>query len=73
FGTLYLANLGAEVIKVEDISNGGDVGRSVGPYFVEGESGDNSSLFFQGFNHNKRSLSLNLSAPQGQEILHRLI
>ncbi|WP_444944600.1 CaiB/BaiF CoA transferase family protein [Microbulbifer sp. ZKSA006] len=73
FGTLYLANLGAEIIKVEDISRGGDVARTVGPYFVEGESGDNSSLFFQAFNHNKRSLSLNLSSPKGQEILHKLI
>ncbi|WP_444930478.1 CaiB/BaiF CoA transferase family protein [Microbulbifer sp. SSSA002] len=73
FGTLYLANLGAEIIKVEDISRGGDVARTVGPYFVEGESGDNSSLFFQAFNHNKRSLSLNLSSPEGQEILHKLI
>ncbi|WP_444942192.1 CaiB/BaiF CoA transferase family protein [Microbulbifer sp. ZKSA004] len=73
FGTLYLANLGAEIIKVEDISRGGDVGRTVGPYFLEGEPGDNSSLFFQTFNHNKRSLSLNLSSPQGQQILHKLI
>ncbi|MFA0811812.1 CaiB/BaiF CoA transferase family protein [Microbulbifer epialgicus] len=73
FGTLYLANLGAEIIKVEDVSHGGDVSRSIGPYFVKGEKSDNKSLFFQGFNHNKRSLSLNLMTEEGQKILHKLI
>ncbi|GAA5442178.1 acetyl-CoA:oxalate CoA-transferase [Microbulbifer sp. NBRC 101763] len=73
FGTLFLANLGAEIIKIEDISHGGDVARTVGPYFIKGEKSDNSSLFFQGLNHNKRSLSLNLTSREGQEILHRLV
>jgi crotonobetainyl-CoA:carnitine CoA-transferase CaiB-like acyl-CoA transferase len=77
FGTLYLANLGAEIIKVEDVSQGGDVGRTVGPYFVKGEeeeeNKDNTSLFFQGFNHNKKSLSLNLKTEEGQQILQKLI
>lgn len=73
FGTLFLANLGAEVIKIEDVSHGGDVSRSVGPYFLQGEDSDNDSLFFQGLNHNKRSLSLNLTTEEGQKILHKLV
>ena len=55
WGTMQLADLGAEVIKVEDPSVGGDVGRYVPPY-QEGES----SLFFETFNRDKRSVSLDL-------------
>jgi len=68
FGTMMLADLGAEVIKVEDPSSGGDVLRGMGP----DHRGDDS-LYFQCFNRNKRSLLLNLGAPQGKEIFHRLV
>lgn len=73
FGTLFLTNLGAEVIKVEDVSSGGDVSRGVGPFFVKGESTDNNSYFFQGLNHNKRSISLNLRSKEGRQAFNRLI
>jgi crotonobetainyl-CoA:carnitine CoA-transferase CaiB-like acyl-CoA transferase len=53
--TLQLADLGAEVIKIEDPSAGGDVGRYVPP-FQDGED----SLFFETFNRNKKSISLDL-------------
>ena len=56
FGSVHLADLGAEVIKIEDPRVGGDVGRYVPPY-AEGED----SLFFETFNRNKRSLSLDLT------------
>ncbi len=69
FGTMHLADLGAEVIKIENPNDGGDVSRSVGPYFSA--SGD--SLFYQTFNRNKRSLTLNLKAPAARAILHDLI
>ena len=49
WGTLQLADLGAEVIKIEDPASGGDVGRYVPP-FQEGED----SLFFETFNRNKK-------------------
>ena len=55
WGTMQLADLGAEVIKVEDPSVGGDVGRYVPPY-----QEDESSLFFETFNRGKRSISLDL-------------
>ena len=34
FGTMYLANQGAEVIKIENPRDGGDMSRAVGPYFL---------------------------------------
>jgi crotonobetainyl-CoA:carnitine CoA-transferase CaiB-like acyl-CoA transferase len=68
FGSMQLADMGAEVIKIENPSEGGDVSRSVGPYFL----GEGDSHFFQAFNRNKRSITLNLRTPEGQRVLHDL-
>ncbi|MEJ7696741.1 MAG: CoA transferase [Candidatus Limnocylindrales bacterium] len=68
FGTLYLADLGADVIKIEDPTVGGDVSRYIPP----GTSGTDS-LFFESFNRNKRSLSLDLKSAAGRDVLHRLV
>ena len=68
YGTLFLAQLGAEVIKIE-APTGGDTARGVGPHFLR----ENESLYFQSFNLNKRSLTLDLSSPRGQAVLHRLV
>ncbi|HEV3096548.1 MAG TPA: CoA transferase [Candidatus Dormibacteraeota bacterium] len=68
FGTLQLADLGAEIIRLEDPSTGGDVGRYVSP----GRHGTDS-LYFDSFNRGKRSVLLDLKAPAGQEVLHRLV
>ena len=68
FGSLHLADLGAEIIKVEDPRFGGDVGRYIPP-FQEGED----SLFFETFNRNKKSLSLNLSVPEGRRVFEALV
>jgi crotonobetainyl-CoA:carnitine CoA-transferase CaiB-like acyl-CoA transferase len=68
FGTLQLADLGADVIRLEDPSTGGDVSRYVSP----GQQGTDS-LYFDSFNRGKRSLVLDLKTPAGQEVLHRLI
>ena len=68
FGTMVLADLGAEVIKVEDARVGGDVRRSIPP----GISGSDS-LFFESFNRGKRSIRLDLSNPHGREVLERLV
>jgi crotonobetainyl-CoA:carnitine CoA-transferase CaiB-like acyl-CoA transferase len=68
WGTLQLADLGAEVIKIEDPAAGGDVGRYVPP-FQEGEH----SLFFETFNRNKKSLSLDLRHPDAREVLEALV
>ena len=68
FGSMQLADMGAEVIKIENPAEGGDVSRKVGPYFL----GDNDSQFFQAFNRNKRSVSLDLRQPEGQAVLRDL-
>jgi len=68
FGTVHLADLGAEVIKIEDPNTAGDVGRYVPPY-AQGED----SLFFETFNRNKRSLSLDVTTPAGREVLEDLV
>ena len=58
WGTLQLADLGAEIVKLEDPTSAGDVGRYVPP-FQEGED----SLFFETFNRGKKSISLDLRHP----------
>jgi crotonobetainyl-CoA:carnitine CoA-transferase CaiB-like acyl-CoA transferase len=69
FGTSYLADLGADVIKIENHRDGGDVGRQVGPYFF----GPNDSQFFQTFNRNKRSVTLDLKHPEGRKAFLALV
>ena len=64
FGTQVLADLGAEVIKIEDPAVGGDVSRQVGPYAADGDS-----LYFQSFNRGKQSLTLDLTHAEGQAVL----
>jgi crotonobetainyl-CoA:carnitine CoA-transferase CaiB-like acyl-CoA transferase len=68
FATLHLADLGAEVIKIEDPSVRGDVGRHVPPY----QAGD-TSLFFETFNRNKKSLVLDINTPEGREVFEDLV
>ncbi|HTW84158.1 MAG TPA: CoA transferase [Candidatus Sulfotelmatobacter sp.] len=68
FGTVHLAELGADVIKIEDVRSGGDVGRSVPPY-----QGGHDSLFFETFNHDKRSVALDLTDPGGRAVFHDLV
>ncbi|HWK27341.1 MAG TPA: CoA transferase [Solirubrobacter sp.] len=68
WGTVQLADLGADVIKVEDPTTGGDVGRYVPPY-----QQDEDSLFFEALNRGKRSVSLDLRTAAGREVLQRLV
>jgi crotonobetainyl-CoA:carnitine CoA-transferase CaiB-like acyl-CoA transferase len=68
WATLQLADLGADVIKIEDPRAAGDVGRYVPP-FQEGEH----SLFFETFNRNKKSVSLDLRHPDARPVLEDLV
>lgn len=68
YGTLHLADLGAEVIKIEDPTTGGDVSRSVQPRAINGDS-----LYYQCFNRNKYSVALDLRQPEGMAVLHDLV
>lgn len=67
FATLQLSELGADVIKIEDPA-GGEIGREVPPDAEEGDS-----LFFQTFNHGKRSIALDLRSHAGREVFEHLI
>ena len=69
FGTQHLADLGAEVIKIENPAEGGDVGRLVGPYYF----GAGDSHFFEAFNRNKKSLTLNLKNPEARAVFADLV
>jgi crotonobetainyl-CoA:carnitine CoA-transferase CaiB-like acyl-CoA transferase len=57
YGTMFLAGLGAEVIKVENAAAGGDASRHVGPRFL----GEDDSEYFQCLNLWKKSVSLDLN------------
>ncbi len=63
---MLLGDFGAEVIKIERPGTG-DQARGWGPPFTHGES-----TYFLSTNRNKRSLTLNLDAPEGVEVLHAL-
>ena len=67
YGTLLLADLGAEVIKVEK-RKGGDDARSWGPPFLDGES-----LWFLSINRNKQSMTLDLAHPDASHLVHELV
>ena len=65
--TMMLADMGAEVIKLE-MPGTGDDSRSWGPPFVEGES-----AYFMSVNRNKKSITLNMKSGKSIEIIHKLI
>jgi crotonobetainyl-CoA:carnitine CoA-transferase CaiB-like acyl-CoA transferase len=69
YGSMYLADMGAEVIKIENPLIGGDVSRQTGPFFL----GENDSYFFQTFNLNKKSLTLNLKTAEGRGVFEKLV
>src|SRR3982750_3455612 len=66
FCCMMLADHGADVIKVEP--PGGDETRNYGPPFVDG-----TSTYYLNLNRNKRGMVLDLSTPEGQEIVRRLV
>lgn len=67
FATLLLADLGAEVIKIEHPGHG-DIGRYVPPW-----TGDRDSLFFQSLNRGKKSIELDLKNPRGRKVFTKLV
>jgi crotonobetainyl-CoA:carnitine CoA-transferase CaiB-like acyl-CoA transferase len=72
YGSMQLADLGAEVIKIENPADDGDMARRVGPFFFgDGERTDDSQ-FFHSFNRNKKSVTLDLKKPGARRVLHAL-
>ena len=70
YATMVLADLGADVIKVEP--PGGDSTRGWGPPWV-GDGPSRTAAYYLAVNRNKRSLRLDLKAPEGSEVLRRLL
>lgn len=73
-GAQILGDLGADVIKIERPGVGDD-GRGYGLAFLKGKDGvePRQSSFFTVANRNKRSITLNHSKPEGQEVLRELV
>ena len=73
FASMYLADMGAEVIKIEPPGStgqpAGDSSRRSGPHFL----GENDSHFFQTFNLGKRSVALDIRAPEGRAAFEALV
>ncbi|UOM32971.1 CaiB/BaiF CoA-transferase family protein [Acuticoccus sp. I52.16.1] len=68
YGSMALADLGAEVIKVENAATGGDASRHVGPHML----GEGDSQYFQTFNLNKKSVALDLKTEAGRAAFRTL-
>jgi crotonobetainyl-CoA:carnitine CoA-transferase CaiB-like acyl-CoA transferase len=66
FCSMFLADMGAEVIKIEDPDEGD-------PIRKQGATRNGYSLYFASFNRNKRSLTLDLRSEEGKTILRDLI
>jgi crotonobetainyl-CoA:carnitine CoA-transferase CaiB-like acyl-CoA transferase len=66
YATMLLADLGADVIKVE--TDAGDVSRAVGSQYVDGHN-----IYFASINRNKRSVRIDLATAEGRQQLHRLV
>jgi CoA:oxalate CoA-transferase len=66
FCSMFLADMGAEVIKIEDPRDGDPVRR-------QGAAKNGYSLYFASFNRNKRSVTLSLRTDEGKEVLRRLV
>ena len=69
YGTMLLADLGAEVIKIENAAISGDPSRKTGPYML----GANDSEYFQAFNTNKKSVAIDLRTTEGKTALKALV
>jgi crotonobetainyl-CoA:carnitine CoA-transferase CaiB-like acyl-CoA transferase len=72
--TQMLGDLGADVIKIERPGAGDDTRKFAPPFLQDADGNDTSeSAYFMSANRNKRSLALDLTKPEGQDIVRRLI
>jgi len=70
FGLVFLSDLGADVVKVEDPTTRGDEARRVPPY---ADAAAEDGLYYQSLNRGARSITLNLRSDEGRALLHRLV
>ncbi|KAF2073088.1 hypothetical protein CYY_005612 [Polysphondylium violaceum] len=69
--TQLLGDLGADVIKVENVGKGDDT-REFGPPFYFDGQGNKGSAYFSCANRNKKSITVDITKKEGQQIIHRL-
>ena len=69
YGTMLLAGMGAEVIKIENGAIGGDPARHTGPHML----GEGDSQYFQTWNLGKKSITLDLKSPEDRRRFERLV
>jgi crotonobetainyl-CoA:carnitine CoA-transferase CaiB-like acyl-CoA transferase len=69
YGTMFLADMGAEVIKIENPKSGGDPSRYTGPYML----GEQDGQYFQSWNLGKRSITLDLKSAKGRDAFFTLV
>ena len=69
YGSMYLADFGAEVIKIESRESGGDPARQTGAMVLA----EDDSAYFQALNLNKKSVTLNLKSDEGKALFHELV
>ncbi|KAL7268708.1 hypothetical protein RUND412_008652 [Rhizina undulata] len=72
YTTQILADLGAEVIKIEHPTRGDDTRAWGPPYAKSSNGGPGESAYYLGVNRNKKSLALSFKEPRGQEIIKAL-
>ena len=72
--TQLLADLGADVIKIER-PGVGDETRTWGPPFVAGANGEETteSAYYLSANRNKRSVTINVAAPEGAALVKKML
>jgi crotonobetainyl-CoA:carnitine CoA-transferase CaiB-like acyl-CoA transferase len=68
YGSMFFADLGAEVIKIENAITGGDPARHVGPHML----GPGQSQYYQTWNMNKQSVTLDIKAPADRAAFEHL-
>ena len=73
FATQFLSDMGAEVIKIENPVDGGDMARSVGPFWHDALPETAHSVFYQSLNRGKKSVTIDLTKADGQAVFHRLV
>jgi crotonobetainyl-CoA:carnitine CoA-transferase CaiB-like acyl-CoA transferase len=67
YGSMVLADLGAEIIKIED-PQGGEIARHVPPY-----AGQDDSIYFQSLNRRKKSVCIDTRTPAGRDVFLKLV
>jgi succinate---hydroxymethylglutarate CoA-transferase len=70
FGLMFLSDLGAEVVKIENPATRGDEARTVPPF---NDPAAHDGLYFQALNRGARSMTLDLDHPEGRALLRQLV